>query len=537
MQPQLVAGRYQVLRAIGHGGMGTVWLCRDEVLGRQVAVKQIGALPGESATETKRAMREARSAAALNHPNAVAVFDVVDHDNRPWLVMEYVEGQTLAEEILRDGRLSPQRVADIGAQLAGALTRAHERRIVHRDIKPGNVLIDKAGRPKIGDFGIARRHGDDQLTQIGFVTGTPGYLSPELARGGDPASASDVWALGATLYAAVEGRAPYESRGNPIALLRTIATERPRPMTHAGALRPAIDAMMREDPTRRWDMATSARHLGRIARAGTTAVMPRIDLARTQVIAVRSVEATRRIEAPVPVAAVPVAAVPVAAVPVAAVPVAAVPVAAVPVAAVPVIGRPEPPGPRGLDRVAPVPPPDDRSSARHWLPLVIVALLVAALGVAYLLSQLRDVGGSTAVLGTTTRATATGASKTSQSPGTTGHPSSSSTKAAPAPEANKTLESFVNSYYSDVTKDTNHTWVRLTPTMQNAAGGRGGYEGFWKTIDKVKVNQTRANASSRTAVVNLTFTRTDGTTSTENHQFTFVTDGGGYLIQSDQFLG
>jgi len=262
MQPQLIAGRYQVLSAIGRGGMGTVWLCRDEVLGREVAVKQICALPGESATETKRAMREARSAAALNHPNAVAVYDVVTHDGRPWLVMEYVEGQTLADEISHHGQLSPQRVADIGAQLAGALARAHERRIVHRDIKPGNVLIDKAGRPKISDFGIARGHGDDQLTQTGFVTGTPGYLSPELARGGDSNPASDIWALGATLYAAVEGRPPYEPRSNPIALLMAIASERPRPMMRAGALRPAIEAMMHEDPERRWNMATTAQRLG-----------------------------------------------------------------------------------------------------------------------------------------------------------------------------------------------------------------------------------------------------------------------------------
>lgn len=141
MPNQLIAGRYQMFRAIGCGGMGTVWLCRDEVLGREVAVKQMGALPGESATETKRAMREARSAAAFSHPNAVAVYD---------------------------------------------------------------VLIDKAGRPKISDFGIARGHGDDQLTAVGFITGTPEYLSPELARCEDPRPASDVWALGATLYAAVE---------------------------------------------------------------------------------------------------------------------------------------------------------------------------------------------------------------------------------------------------------------------------------------------------------------------------------------------
>src|SRR5664280_1159892 len=370
MQPQLIAGRYRVLRAIGRGGMGTVWLCRDQVLGREVAVKQIGALPGESATETKRAMREARSAAALNHPNAVAVYDVVDHDSRPWLVMEYVEGQTLADEIARDGQLSPQRVADIGAQLAGALARAHERRIVHRDIKPGNVLIDKAGRPKISDFGIARGHGDEQLTQVGFITGTPGYLSPELARGGDPHPASDVWALGATLYTAVEGQPPYEPRSNPIALLRAIATERPRPMTHAGVLAPAIDAMMHEDPARRWDMATSAKRLGRIARS--TAVIARVDLAEPAIMAVAppesaqrlepapSLEATQRLEASEPVVAGPgtkprVARAPVVTTPVPAAPVAAgpgtkprvarapvvtTPVAAAPVAAGPVVAAP-----------------------------------------------------------------------------------------------------------------------------------------------------------------------------------------------------
>ena len=181
-----------------------------------------------------RAMREARSAAALNHPNVVAVYDVVDHDGRPWLVMEYVDGQTLAEILADEGRLPPQQVAGIGALLADALDRAHERGIVHRDVKPGNVLVDRGGRPKISDFGIARGHGDDQLTQTGFVSGTPGYLSPELARGGDPDPASDVWALGATLVRRGRGPAAVRGRSNPLALLREIATEPPRPMQHAG---------------------------------------------------------------------------------------------------------------------------------------------------------------------------------------------------------------------------------------------------------------------------------------------------------------
>ncbi len=535
MQSQLIAGRYQVLRSIGRGGMGTVWLCRDEVLGREVAVKQIGALPGESATETKRAMREARSAAALNHPNAVAVYDVVDHDGRPWLVMEYVEGQTLADEIAHDGQLSPQRVADIGAQLAGALARAHERRIVHRDIKPGNVLIDKAGRPKISDFGIARGHGDDQLTQIGFITGTPGYLSPELARGGDPHSASDVWALGATLYTAVEGQAPYEPRSNPIALLRVIATERPRPMTHAGALAPAIDAMMHEDPARRWDMATSAKQLGGIAR--TAAVMAQV-LARTAVIGeppfepTQALGPTQRLEAAAPVADLPVATVPVA----------ELPVAPASVAAEQAGRHPELQGPHNIPGVAPVTPGKDRTSTRRWLPLVSVALLVA-IGVFYLLSQVGDSGGATAGtnVGTTTRITpagpgATGAPKISEPPRATSSAPSRVTP-APAPNAGKRLDNFVKSYYSEVTRDTGLTWGQLTSTMQRSAGGRASYDGFWRTISKVKVNRFRANASATEAIVNLTYTRIDGTTSTEDHQFTFITQGGVHLIDSDRFLG
>jgi eukaryotic-like serine/threonine-protein kinase len=534
MQSQLIAGRYQVLRAIGRGGMGTVWLCRDEVLGRQVAVKQIGALPGESASETKRALREARAAAALNHPNAVAIYDVVTHEARPWLVMEYVEGETLADLISRDGHLSPRRVADIGAQLAGALARAHERRIVHRDIKPANVLIDKAGRPKISDFGIARGHGDDQLTAVGFVTGTPGYLSPELARGGDPHPASDVWALGATLYAAVEGQSPYEPRSNPIALLRAIASERPRPMTHAGALGPAIGAMMDEDPARRWDMATCAKRLRGIADIDATSVMPPVDAApiavvppvdpaATQLFAAQVVEPTQRLAAAVP-------------------PLESTQrfeAAAAPVASTQRLEQTKSP-----DTAPPGPPPADRGTGRSRKPLAYAALLVAALGVAYLLTQLGDQGGTTAIRGTTS-ATAPATSARQASPTTPATPANNTaTGASQVParpgnsgRGNKNLEKFVDSYYSEVTKDTDRTWDQLTPRMQDAAGGRNGYDSFWKTIDKVNVNQIQADPSGQSAAVNLTFTSNDGTSSTETHQLTFVRDREDYFIDSDQLLG
>jgi hypothetical protein len=621
MQPQLIAGRYQVLRAIGRGGMGTVWLCRDEILGRDVAVKQIGALPGDSATQTKRAMREARSAAALNHPNAVAVYDVVEHEGRPWLVMEYVEGQTLAAEISRDGQLSPQRVADIGAQLASALARAHERRIVHRDIKPGNVLIDKNGRPKISDFGIARGYGDEQLTQVGFVTGTPGFLSPELARGGDPHPASDVWALGATLYAAVEGQPPYESRSNPIALLRAIATERPRPMTYAGAIRPAIDAMMHEDPTCRWDMATSARRLAGIARANLPSVTRPVDPAVTRVFPVplletppaeaQPVEAGRRVpEAvePQPVETQPVGSGGRKPEPVETQPVESAGRRPEPVETQPVESagrRPEPvetqlvesagrkPEPVETQRVEPPPvepppvetprrrpaasrdlpagaaapvaekasalasgpaasrdlrvgpdepPPENRRRGRRRLPVAFAALLVAVLGVAFLSNQLGDQNGTAAHPGTTAKLTPTKATPTpttATSPETTepaSTPSSvpTTTPTTVPPKADKSLASFVSSYYSNVTENTDRTWGQLTPKMQGFARGRRSYDRFWNTIRNVRVNQVRPNASATSAVVSLTFTKNDGGTSTETYNFTFVKNGAGYLIDSDR---
>ena len=265
MQPDVIGHRYRVERAIGQGGMGTVWLCRDDVLHREVAVKQVGLLPGETATDSARAFREARSSAALSHRNVVTVFDVVEEAGRIWLVMEYVAGRSLSQMIEREGALDPAVVADIGAQVAAGLAAAHAAGTTHRDVKPGNVLVTDDGVAKISDFGIARTTGDPALTQSGMLTGTPHYFSPELARGGDPGDAHDVWALGATLYAAVEGHPPYRPRANPMGVLHEIATQPPPRAERASFLAPALDRMMDPDVASRWSIDDAAHVLGRLA--------------------------------------------------------------------------------------------------------------------------------------------------------------------------------------------------------------------------------------------------------------------------------
>ena len=265
MTPQVIGDRYRVKSAIGRGGMGTVWLCTDEILGRDVAVKQVGVLPGESATDSARALREARSSAALNHRSVVSVFDVTEANGSLWMVMEYVPSRTLAQVVREDGPLPPRRVAAIGAQVADGLAVAHAAGTIHRDVKPANILLAEDGTAKIGDFGIARMHGDQALTQTGFVTGTPSYFSPELASGHDPGPPTDVWALGATLFTAVEGSPPYAPQRNPVAMLHTIATQPAAEPRNAGPLEEPLRRMMDRDPATRWSMAEAARALRRLA--------------------------------------------------------------------------------------------------------------------------------------------------------------------------------------------------------------------------------------------------------------------------------
>jgi len=283
--------------------MGTVWLCIDETLHRQVAVKQVGTLPGESAEDTPRALREARLSAALNHKNAVAIYDVVQQDGSTWLVMEYVPSRTLSQLLATEGRLPPHRVAHIGAQVAAALENAHAQRIVHRDIKPSNILVGEDDLAKISDFGIARGHQDARLTQSGLVTGTPAFFSPELARGEEPSFASDVWALGITLFTATEGEPPYGRQSNPLAMLAAITQQPLPPPRHAGPLAEIFERMLDPDPGRRLTMAASLTALREIEQGGGAAnSVPAGAMAATGPSAPEETGQTISIEDPVDVA-------------------------------------------------------------------------------------------------------------------------------------------------------------------------------------------------------------------------------------------
>jgi serine/threonine protein kinase len=252
----VIAGRYSLDREVGRGGTGAVWLGRDEVLGRPVALKRIGLLPGADRTDLTRAEREAKLSARLHHPHVVAIFDaVVDDDTDAWwLVMEYVDGVDLSRLVRERGRISPDQAAPLLAQAADALAAAHAAGIVHRDVKPSNILVDRAGQVKLTDFGIARIATDPALTQTGMVTGSPAYLAPEVAAGARGDEASDVWSLGATMFHVLEGRPPYDLGDNVIGgLYRIVHEEPPRP-TDAGWLTPLLEATMVRDPSRRWSM-------------------------------------------------------------------------------------------------------------------------------------------------------------------------------------------------------------------------------------------------------------------------------------------
>lgn len=281
-EARVIAGRYRLLSPLGEGGMGTVWRARDEVLGREVAVKEVRAPAGLPTSEVDRMYarleREAWAAARISHRNVVTVYDVATEEGRPWIVMELVRGLSLSDLLDAEGPLPPRRAAHIGAEVVSALRAAHEAGVLHRDVKPGNVLIANDGRIVLTDFGIATVEGTSAITMTGEVIGSPEFLAPERALGRTPGPESDLWSLGVLLYAAVEGQSPFRQE-TPLNTLRAVVDEELPPAHRAGPLAPVIEGLLRKDPAERTPAADAERDLrllgsGGTPRAGTVLASP-----------------------------------------------------------------------------------------------------------------------------------------------------------------------------------------------------------------------------------------------------------------------
>lgn len=275
---RILAGRYRLLEMIGSGGMGAMWRAHDDVLGRYVAVKEIifppEMGPDERETARRRAVREAQLAARLLHRNIVTVYDIVEDAGRPAIVMELLPYRSLREVIRDDGPLSPVEAARVGLGVLTALQAAHSAGVLHRDVKPANIVLGPADRVILTDFGIAKAVDSPELTASGMLVGSPSYIAPERARGGNADEAADLWAVGASLYTAVEGQPPFD-RGGALASLTAVVSDEPDPPVHAGPLRPVIEGLLRKDPDTRLGITEAARMMYRIVddRSATT-VMP-----------------------------------------------------------------------------------------------------------------------------------------------------------------------------------------------------------------------------------------------------------------------
>ena len=434
----MIAGRYRPIRELGRGGMGAVWLAEDEVLGRHVALKRIGLLPGGSEPDLERAEREARLAAQLSHPHVVAVFNLlVDPETQVhWLVMEHVDGTNLSRLVRDEGPLAPDEAAPMLAQVADALVAAHDVGIVHRDVKPSNILVDRRRRAMLSDFGIARTQADPALTQTGLLTGSPAYLAPEVAAGERGDESADVWSLGATVFHVLAGRPPYEAGDNVLGTLVRIVNDEPPRLPDAGWMAPLLAGTMVKDRARRWtmeqvrDFLTDPEH-----RAATGAAA---DPDRTQVMA------------PVAAAAAPA-----------------------PVA-----------------QTASVAGPQEKGTGSRRTPFVLAVLgLGLATVLAVALVVVLAVGGPEAD---------DVAADLPSSAGSDSAPSGSAesedeSSREPAGPTERGMERFARAYVDAVASDPARSWQMLTPKFQRESGGFETYQDFWSGVGEPEVLDVRAD--------------------------------------------
>ncbi|HEY2195524.1 MAG TPA: serine/threonine-protein kinase [Actinomycetospora sp.] len=560
----LLGGRYRVQECIGAGAMGVVWTAWDRRLARTVAVKQLtpprAGDPVETRTARIRAMREGRIAARVVHPRAIAVFDVVTassptHPAMPWLVMEYLPSRSLAAVLAEHGPLPPAEVARIGGQIADALTAVHEAGIVHGDVKPGNVLLTDDGVAKLTDFGVSRASWDSSATGGGMVAGTPGYFAPEVARGGDPTPASDVFSLGATLYAAVENELVCGRLDNTLAVLHAMAEGRLRPATRAGVLGRPLSAMLRLDPSHRPD--TTLVRAALEARAARGPMAPIAAVAAPAVTAGAAADADAEAPADPSIAEVPGAAV--AGPPTApSVGTGTVPpdLDAVPDAADPTAGtldeEPEdddlvPGGLRATPAAASRPVRLARRR-RRVLAVAAASAVVLAAGVGAAVAAVDPprathpaINASAPppdLLPTTTAPSTTTSPDTADTvPPLAGAPLSPGTSSSEAPGdldgrpgdpvSEDDVRRTVSAYYAGLPGDIAGAWTLLSGDAQDASGGYDGYQHFWSGITSVTADDVQVDGTSARA--ELRFVTTSGRASHEAYRFQVDRNDQGHL--------
>ncbi len=548
---RLIAGRYRLGDPIGTGAMGVVWRASDVRLRRTVAVKQLLLAPGltrSQAVEAKmRAMREGRIAARLHHQNAVTVFDVAEEDGQPWLVMEFVDAPSLAALMREKGPMDPREVARIGAKVAAALAAAHDAGIVHRDVKPANILVADNGTVKITDFGISRAVGDVTVTSTGFLAGTPAYLSPEIARGENPEPSSDVFALGSTLYAAVEGKPPFGEGDNPLAVLHSVARAQVPEPKRAATLGPVLMALLASEPGDRPNMRKAQEELEAVAEGRTpTIAPPATKILPKPAEAVDAAAATTVLSGHA--AAVSADA-----------PTVHVPNTAVGGGTAPAVPQPNWSGPAQRRRVLVF------AAAGAAVLLVVIGIVAVVLS-----GGDKDKGsGQNAAVGpavstpsngeppagapqqssapavppanttTTTNpppsssaAPSSGASATPSAPSSAPKPSTTtppppSTAFGPAQPAD--VSGFLYSYYGNLPGNTQGAWSMLSSGYQASTGGYQTYANWWSTIASVSVSDVKVSGPGR-ANATVSYRTKNGTTASENRWFTFDSTNGRMLM-------
>ncbi|XVV07049.1 protein kinase domain-containing protein [Actinosynnema sp. CA-248983] len=557
VEERTVAGRYRVTDRIGAGGMGVVWRAEDTRLRRIVALKELVTRNGFDADSVRRAVREGRIAARLQHANVIALYDVVEDDNRPWLVMEYLPSRSLGAILAERGTMPPDEVRRVGAQLAAGLAAAHAAGVVHRDVKPGNVLVTEFGTVKVTDFGTSRVAGEGTITATGMLVGTPAYLAPEVARGEEIGFPADVFGVGATLYAALEGAPPFGTDGNPILLLHKAAEGKYPPPQNAGSLEPVLTRLLDPNPETRPTMAEAVRMLSEESVDPATVLAAALPQApATRVIVPPTVPVDTPPEpSDTPPADTPPADTPPADTPPAdntpadtppAEPAPAPQVAAEVPAAVPTPDTVIPPGP--ADDTPPETRPiedqteqRDRKRAIILLAAGLAVLLAVVLGVVLLNRGNTPTDPAAGPADQTTTTTAEPSPEPQQPPVTSDDQPTSTTQATTAPPTTTTTappqpaggaDKGLTDYYALLPADTQTGWSRLTENFRTTFGGGqtfAQYQSFWGQIAEVQLTNVSLRGDNRVAAT-IVYTRKAGGTETYNHVYTLVLVNGVWMI-------